>query len=130
MEDSSGVDNPKASTSSGRRVFGAAAKTHAPESRNMVKSDTFYANSDSEDDMEAKENTADVGNNKSNDSQKDVHLDSVLPHENTEIVQDSVFKVIGLLWVLTKKKRQLWAIFLLSQKVLCLFIHTGKNLMS
>ncbi|KAG6647898.1 hypothetical protein CIPAW_07G109900 [Carya illinoinensis] len=92
MEDSSGAENPKASTSSGRRVFGAAVKTHAPESRNMVKSDTFYANSDSEDDMEAKENTADVGNNKSNDSQKDVHPDSVLPHENTEIVQDSVFK--------------------------------------
>lgn len=115
MEDSSGAENPKASTSSGRRVFGAAVKTHAPESRNMVKSDTFYANSDSEDDMEAKENTADVGNNKSNDSQKDVHPDSVLPHENTEIVQDSVFKVIGL-WALTKKKKKglLWAIFLLS----------------
>lgn len=103
MEDSSGAENPKMKASSGRRVFGAAAKMHAPESRNITKSDDFYANSESEDDLEAKENIVDVGNNISNDLQNDVKIDSVLP-------QNSVFKVMGFLP----------AIFLLSPRLVFL----------
>jgi hypothetical protein len=110
MEDSSGAENPKIKASSGRRVFGAAAKMHAPESRNITKSDNFYANSESEDDLEAKENIVDVGNNRSNGLQKDVKIDSVLPHEDSEIRQDSVFKVMGFLP----------AIFLLSPRLVFL----------
>lgn len=92
MEDSSGAENSKIKASSGRRVFGAAAKMHAPESRNITKSDNFYTNSESEDDLEAKENIVDVGNNGSDDLHKDVKIDSVLPREHSEICQDSVFK--------------------------------------
>lgn len=91
MEDSSGAESPKLKSTSGRRVFGAA-KTHAPKSRNRVKADNFYANSDSDDDLEARENPVDVGNSKSNDLQKDAYVDSVPPRENSEIHEDSVFK--------------------------------------
>lgn len=96
MEDSSGAESPKLKSTSGRRVFGAA-KTHAPKSRNRVKADNFYANSDSDDDLEARENPVDVGNSKSNDLQKDAYVDSVPPHENSEIHEDSVFKVMTFL---------------------------------
>lgn len=110
MEDSSGAENSKIKASSGRRVFGAAAKMHAPESRNITKSDNFYTNSESEDDLEAKENIVDVGNNGSDDLHKDVKIDSVLPREHSEICQDSVFKVMGFLL----------AIFLLSPRLMFL----------
>jgi U3 small nucleolar RNA-associated protein 14 len=96
MEDSNGAENSKIKASSGRRVFGAA-KIQAPESRDVTKTDNFYANSDSDDDLEVKENIVDMGKDRSSDMQKDVHVDSVLPHEDSEIRQDSVFKVTVLL---------------------------------
>ena len=89
LDDPSGAENSKIKASSGRRVFGAA-KIRAPESRDVIKTDNFYANSDSDDDLEAKENIFDMEKDGSSDMQKDVHVDSVLPNE---FRQDSVFKV-------------------------------------
>lgn len=89
LDDPSGAENSKINASSGRRVFGAA-KVRAPESRDVIKTDNFYANSDSDDDLEAKENNFDMEKDGICDMQKDVHVDSVLPNE---FRQDSVFKV-------------------------------------
>lgn len=89
LDDPSGAENSKIKASSGRRVFGAA-KIRAPESRDVIKTDNFYANSDSDDDLEAKENNFDMEKDGISDMQKDVHVDSVLPNE---FRQDSVFKV-------------------------------------
>lgn len=89
LDDPSGAENSKIKASSGRRVFGAA-KIRAPESRDVIKTDNFYANSDSDDDLEAKENNFDMEKDGICDMQKDVHVDSVLPNE---FRQDSVFKV-------------------------------------
>lgn len=89
LDDPSGAENSKINASSGRRVFGAA-KVRAPESRDVIKTDNFYANSDSDDDLEAKENNFDMEKDGISDMQKDVHVDSVL---RNEFRQDSVFKV-------------------------------------
>lgn len=89
LDDPSGAENSKIKASSGRRVFGAA-KIRAPESRDVIKTDNFYANSDSDDDLEAKENNFDMEKDGISDMQKDVHVDSVL---RNEFRQDSVFKV-------------------------------------
>lgn len=89
LDDPSGAENSKINASSGRRVFGAA-KVRAPESRDVIKTDNFYANSDSDDDLEAKENNFDMEKDGICDMQKDVHVDSVLPND---FRQDSVFKV-------------------------------------
>lgn len=89
LDDPSGAENSKIKASSGRRVFGAA-KIRAPESIDVIKTDNFYANSDSDDDLEAKENNFDMEKDGISDMQKDVHVDSVLPNE---FRQDSVFKV-------------------------------------
>ena len=89
LDDPSGAENSKIKASSGRRVFGAA-KVRAPESRDVIKTDNFYANSDSDDDLEAKENNFDMEKDGISDMQKDVHVDSVL---RNEFRQDSVFKV-------------------------------------
>ena len=89
LDDPSGAENSKINASSGRRVFGAA-KVRAPESRDVIKTDNFYANSDSDDDLEAKENNFDMEKDGICDMQKDVHVDSVL---RNEFRQDSVFKV-------------------------------------
>lgn len=89
LDDPSGAENSKINASSGRRVFGAA-KIRAPESRDVIKTDNFYANSDSDDDLEAKENNFDMEKDGICDMQKDVHVDSVLPND---FRQDSVFKV-------------------------------------
>ena len=89
LDDPSGAENSKIKASSGRRVFGAA-KIRAPESRDVIKTDNFYANSDSDDNLEAKENNFDMEKDGISDMQKDVHVDSVL---RNEFRQDSVFKV-------------------------------------
>lgn len=92
LEYSSGSEEPKVASISGRRVFGAA-KAQVPDKSNKVESDNFYGNSDSEDDLETREN-GDMVNNRSNDLQKDVISDPVLIQEDTDTHQESVFKVI------------------------------------
>ncbi|XP_031256151.1 U3 small nucleolar RNA-associated protein 14 homolog A [Pistacia vera] len=83
-------ENSKVGVTSGRRIFGAAQK-EVPEPNHKIKTDNYYGNSDSEDDLEPEENLV-VGNRKKNDLQKDVSIDSALLNEGLESHQDSVFK--------------------------------------
>ena len=84
------VENVKKGTASGRRVFGAAKK-HVVDSSNKIKVDNYYGSSDSEDNLEAKEDI-DVGQVRSNNF-KDINIDTDLLREQSEIGHDSVFKV-------------------------------------
>lgn len=85
----------KSGTTSGRRVFGAPKKK-VEESSKKVKVDNYYGNSDSEDNLEAKEDI-DAGQDGSSIFQKGVNVDPDLLREESEIRHDPVFKVIGLL---------------------------------
>lgn len=101
FEGSSEAEDPKLVPSSGRMVFSGGVNP-APKSSNKTESDgkiigdRFYDNSDSEDHLEAEEND-DPGNSKSNDLQKDVNVDSIVLHEDSDIHQGSLFKVISVL---------------------------------
>lgn len=97
MEGKDGTVNSKPTTASGRRVFGMV-NNEAPESNNKTKNDNnkmkmdnYYGNSDSEDDLEAKENLNVEGDRK-NDVQKDLGANA--SKEATDVNQDSSFKVI------------------------------------
>lgn len=99
FENPSGSEDPKVASVSGRRVFGTA-KAQVPDTSNKVKSDNFYGSSDSEDGLEARE-TGDMVNNESNDLQKDVISDPVLIQEDTDDRQESLFKVVKFLFLLS-----------------------------
>ncbi|KAI5667661.1 hypothetical protein M9H77_17514 [Catharanthus roseus] len=75
--------------SRGRMVFGANNKQVA-ESRDKVKSDNYYGNSDSEEDQEAKEDPED-GQDQTY-VQRDVNIHPDCLREESEIVHDPVFK--------------------------------------
>lgn len=93
----SGVsEDPKAASTSGRRVFGMA-KAQISDTSNKVKSDNFYGGSDSEDDL----GTSKRGNIKNEESDllhKNVNNDSVVIQEDTDTHQESVFKVMKFLF--------------------------------
>ncbi|KAB2605127.1 hypothetical protein D8674_004844 [Pyrus ussuriensis x Pyrus communis] len=99
LEDSSGADNLKVGPPSGRMVFNGS-KNKAPESSNKTKadnkmrSDNYYANSDSEDDLEPEENV-DVEKDRSSDLYKDVNISAALLHEDSQNHNDSLFKNFG-----------------------------------
>lgn len=80
----------KSGTTSGRRVFGAPKKK-LEESSKKVKVDNYYGNSDSEDNLEAKEDI-DAGQDGSSIFQKGVNVDPDLLREESEIGHDPVFK--------------------------------------
>ncbi|XP_044508878.1 U3 small nucleolar RNA-associated protein 14-like [Mangifera indica] len=90
LEGTGEEENSKAGVTSGRRVFGAIQK-EVSKPNNKIKTDNYYRNSDSEDDLEPEENL-EVGNRKNNDLQKDVNINSVLLNEDPESHRDSVFK--------------------------------------
>lgn len=98
LEGSSEAEDPNIVPSSGRMVFSGGGKP-APKSNNKTESDgrikenRFYDSSDSEDHLEAEENE-DPGDIKS-DFQKDINVDPILLHEDSDIHQDSLFKVIS-----------------------------------
>lgn len=102
LEGLGGEENANIGTTSGRRVFGPA-KREAPVSNKNNKTDNYYDNSESEDDLEAED--VNVGNGTNDDVQKNIKIDSV--HEDPEIRQVSVFKVMdflfasSLLWILS-----------------------------
>ncbi|KAI8574762.1 hypothetical protein RHMOL_Rhmol01G0378900 [Rhododendron molle] len=81
----------KSGTTSGRRVFGAPKKK-VEESSKKVKLDNYYGNSDSEDNLEAKEDI-DAGQDGSSIFQKGVNVDPDLLREESEIGHDPVFKM-------------------------------------
>ncbi|OMO81947.1 Small-subunit processome, Utp14 [Corchorus olitorius] len=96
LEGTAGAVNAEPANASGRRVFGMA-NNKAPESNNKTKTDNsnmkidnYYGNSDSEDDMEAKERP-DIEGGRRNDVEKAAGPNSVC-NEATGIRQDSVFK--------------------------------------
>lgn len=92
LENSGVSEDPKAASTSGRRVFGMA-KAQISDTSNKVKSDNFYGGSDSEDDL----GTSKRGNieNEENDLlHKNVNNDSVVIQEDTDTHQESVFKNI------------------------------------
>ncbi|KAK6260255.1 hypothetical protein QQP08_003937 [Theobroma cacao] len=96
LEGTVGAVNLKPATASGRRVFGMA-NNEASESNNKIKTDNkkmkmdnYYGNSDSEDDLEAKENLNITGGRK-NDVEKDAGPNCV-HKEAADVRQDSVFK--------------------------------------
>ncbi|XP_058202992.1 uncharacterized protein C57A7.06 [Rhododendron vialii] len=80
----------KSGTTTGRRVFGAPKKK-VEESSKKVKVDNYYGNSDSEDNLEAKEDI-DAGQDGSSNFQKGVNVDPDLLREESEIGHDPVFK--------------------------------------
>ncbi|KDP28173.1 hypothetical protein JCGZ_13944 [Jatropha curcas] len=90
LEGAAGLENTKAGTVSGRRVFGASGM-QAIEKNNKIKSDNSYANSDSEEELGEREDD-DLGLARTKDVQKDVNANSVLLGEDSETRRDSVFK--------------------------------------
>lgn len=100
LEDHGGSEDPKATSSSGRRVFGMA-KAQISGAVNEMKSDKFYNNSDSEDDL-GDSKSGNIGNGESDLLPKDVNNDSVLIQEDAETHKESVFKVIEFLGLLQK----------------------------
>lgn len=101
LEGSKEAEDPKVGPSTGRMVFNAGGNqapksSNRTESNSKIKSDKFYDNSDSEDDLEAEENNDPV-NRKSSYLQKDVDVDPILFNEDSNIHQSSIFKVISVL---------------------------------
>ncbi|RDY08806.1 hypothetical protein CR513_06926, partial [Mucuna pruriens] len=93
LENSGGSEDPKAASTSGRRVFGTA-KAQISNTSNKVKSDNFCGGSDSEDDL-GTGNSGNIGNEGSDFLHKDVNNDSVIIQEDTDDThQESVFKNI------------------------------------
>ncbi|KAK4282513.1 hypothetical protein QN277_013878 [Acacia crassicarpa] len=90
LENPSGSEDTKVASISGRRVFGAA-KSQTPDASDKIKSDHFYGGSDSEDGLEAIENSEMV-NDRSNNLQNVVMSDPVSIQEDTDTHEDSVFK--------------------------------------
>ncbi|KAM7521464.1 hypothetical protein LguiA_011366 [Lonicera macranthoides] len=90
LEDNTEAECLKKGTSNGRRVFGAPKK-QIPESINKIKSNDVYGNTDSEDNIDAK-NDDDAGHGRRNYLHKDVDIDPDLLRNESEIGHDSLFK--------------------------------------
>ncbi|GFP81432.1 uncharacterized protein c57a7.06 [Phtheirospermum japonicum] len=79
--------------SSGRMVFGAPKKV-VKETRKKEKINNYYGNSDSEDDIEAEEDSV-VERNQNDKSLREVEIDPNVLREEFGIGHDSVFKSFG-----------------------------------
>ncbi|PPS20197.1 hypothetical protein GOBAR_AA00399 [Gossypium barbadense] len=92
LEGTNDAENSKPATASGRRVFGRA-NNEVPDSNkktktdNKMKMDNYYGNSDSEDDLKAKENV-NIEGGKRNDVEKDVGPN----YDRKEVADVSIFK--------------------------------------
>lgn len=91
LEDRNEEESGNLHVSSGRRVFGATKK-QVQESRDKIRSDNYYGNSDSEEDLESKEGVDD-GQDQNNVSQRDVNIDPNVLRDESEIGHDPLFKV-------------------------------------
>ncbi|TKY61773.1 U3 small nucleolar RNA-associated protein 14 [Spatholobus suberectus] len=92
LENCGGSEDPKAASTSGRRVFGTA-KAQISDANNKVKLDNFYGGSDSEDDLGTSKN-GNIENEGSDLLHKDVNNDLVVIEDDTDTHQESVFKNI------------------------------------
>ncbi|KAL0326381.1 UNVERIFIED_CONTAM: putative protein C57A7.06 [Sesamum radiatum] len=90
LEDPSASGSCERGASSGRRVFGVPKKV-VNETSKKVKSDNYYGNSDSEDDVEAQEDIV-IENNQNDKSLREADIDPSLLREEFEINHDSLFK--------------------------------------
>lgn len=97
LEDSDGSEDPKVASTSGRRVFGMAKKAQIVDTGNKVKSDQFYDNSDSDDDLEANR-SGNIENQESDLPQNDIIDDLVLNQKGFDTRKESVFKVMEFLF--------------------------------
>ena len=97
LENSGGSEDPKAASTSGRRVFGMA-KAQMSDTSNKVKSDNCYDGSDSEDDLGTSK-SGNIENEGSDLLHKDVNKDLVVIQDDTDTHQESVFKVMKFLIV-------------------------------
>ncbi|XP_058738859.1 uncharacterized protein C57A7.06 [Vicia villosa] len=91
LEDSDGSEDPKVASTSGRRVFGMAKKAQIVDTGNKVKSDKFYDNSDSDDDLEVNR-SGNIENQESDLPQNDIIDDLVLNQKGFDTRKESVFK--------------------------------------
>ncbi|KAH1071159.1 hypothetical protein GLYMA_03G214900v4 [Glycine max] len=91
LENSGGSEDPKAASTSGRRVFGTAKAQI--DASNKVKSDNCYDGSDSEDDLGTSK-SGNIENEGSDLLHKDVNKDLVVIQDDTDTHQESVFKNI------------------------------------
>jgi len=96
LENSGGSEDPKAASTSGRRVFGTAKAQI--DASNKVKSDNCYDGSDSEDDLGTSK-SGNIENEGSDLLHKDVNKDLVVIQDDTDTHQESVFKVMKFLIV-------------------------------
>lgn len=97
LEDSDGSEDPKVASTSGRRVFGMAKKAQIVDAGNKVKSDQFYDNSDSDDDLDVNK-SGDIETQGSDLPQKDIIDDLIFNQEGFDTRKESVFKVMEFLF--------------------------------
>ncbi|KAL3717619.1 hypothetical protein ACJRO7_009112 [Eucalyptus globulus] len=90
MGDSQGAEDTKANSVKGRMVFGAV-KQQAPGANNVRKSERTYDDSDSEDDMETRENIG-GGSHSGDEMQDELQNSSTVLHPDSETHDHSVFK--------------------------------------
>ncbi|XP_010522794.1 PREDICTED: uncharacterized protein C57A7.06 [Tarenaya hassleriana] len=91
LKSADGAENAeKSMTVSGRRVFGAAGRKEAPKELKKKESDNFYDTSDSENDVDDKEDAANFGVERDDALEKEADIDEVLPAGNTEKFGDDV----------------------------------------
>jgi len=95
LENSGGLEDPKAASSSGRRVFGPA-KAQTSHTSVKVKSDNSYGGSDSEDDL----GFGKSGNLENMGSHHLHNKDSVVIQEDTDTHKESLVKVMVILFCL------------------------------
>ncbi|KAG8378493.1 hypothetical protein BUALT_Bualt08G0142900 [Buddleja alternifolia] len=90
LEDKSELGKSDSGPVSGRRVFGAPKKVVNQTSK-KIKSDNYYGNSDSENDVEAGEDNV-IEHNQNDKNLREADIDPNLLREVFEINHDSVFK--------------------------------------
>ncbi|KAI3464323.1 hypothetical protein Pfo_020986 [Paulownia fortunei] len=93
LEDKSASGSHDRGASSGRRVFGVP-KMVVNETRKKEKSDNYYGNSDSENDVEAKEDDV-IEHNQNDKSLRETDIDPNLLREEFDISHASIFKSFG-----------------------------------
>ncbi|KAL2345425.1 hypothetical protein Fmac_006710 [Flemingia macrophylla] len=92
LEISGGSEDPKAASTSGRRVFGTS-KAQISDTSIKVKSDNYYGGSDSDNDLGTGKSD-NIENEGSDFLHRDQNNDSVAIQEDTDTPQESVFKNI------------------------------------
>lgn len=94
LENKSAAGSSDRDASSGRKVFGVPRKT-VNETRKKEKLNNYYGNTDSESDVEAKEDD-DTQDDQTEKSLREPEIDPSLLREEFGLGHESVFKVLYL----------------------------------